>query len=121
MACKNQLSDDLIYLSRVIKQIRLAVKVFELAAKSARKREFIDESDLVIPWSQLLPLMASRAPILVILLKPLKLRFYLVPVNPLRPLTNRHESPEILSASLCHFFRIEKTLWGDHLQTRGVG
>ena len=43
-----------------MKQISLATTGFELATK--RKREFLDEMNLVIPWSQLLALMAPHAP-----------------------------------------------------------
>jgi IS5 family transposase len=45
-----------------MKQISLAATGFELAAKRTRKREFLDEMDRVIPWSQLLALIAPHAP-----------------------------------------------------------
>ena len=44
-----------------MKQISLAATGFELAAKRTRKREFLDEMDRVIPWSQLLALIAPHA------------------------------------------------------------
>ena len=45
-----------------MKQISLAVTGFELAAKRTRKREFLEEMDRVVPWSQLLALIAPHAP-----------------------------------------------------------
>lgn len=45
-----------------MKQISLAATGFELAAKRTRKREFLDEMDRVIPWSDLLALIAPHAP-----------------------------------------------------------
>ena len=45
-----------------MKQISLAATGFELAAKRTRKREFLDEMDRVMPWSQLLALIAPHAP-----------------------------------------------------------
>ena len=45
-----------------MKQILLAVTGFELAAKRTRKREFLEEMDRVVPWSQLLALIAPHAP-----------------------------------------------------------
>ena len=45
-----------------MKQISLATTGFELATKRTRKREFLDEMDRVIPWSQLLALIAPHAP-----------------------------------------------------------
>ena len=40
----------------------LAATGFELVTKRTRKREFLDEMNLVIPWSQLLALMTPHAP-----------------------------------------------------------
>ena len=45
-----------------MKQISLATIGFELVTKRTRKREFLDEMNLVIPWSQLLALIAPHAP-----------------------------------------------------------
>ena len=45
-----------------MKQISLAATGFELAPKRTRKREFLDEMDQVIPWSELLALIAPHAP-----------------------------------------------------------
>ena len=45
-----------------MKQISLATTGFELATKRTRKREFLDEMDQVIPWSELLALIAPHAP-----------------------------------------------------------
>jgi IS5 family transposase len=45
-----------------MKQISLATIGFELVTKRTRKREFLDEMNLVIPWSQLLELIAPHAP-----------------------------------------------------------
>ena len=41
-----------------MKQISLATTGFELVTKRTRKREFLDEMNLVIPWSQLLGLIS---------------------------------------------------------------
>ena len=40
----------------------LAHSGFELVTKRTRKREFLDEMNLVIPWSDLLALIAPHAP-----------------------------------------------------------
>jgi IS5 family transposase len=45
-----------------MKQISLATTGFELVTKRTRKREFLDEMNLVIPWSQLLALITPHAP-----------------------------------------------------------
>lgn len=45
-----------------MKQMSLAATGFELATKRTRKREFLDEMNLVIPWSELLALIAPHAP-----------------------------------------------------------
>ena len=45
-----------------MKQISLATTGFELVTKRSRKREFLDEMSLVIPWPQLLWLIAPDAP-----------------------------------------------------------
>jgi IS5 family transposase len=45
-----------------MKQMSLAHTGFELAVKRTRKREFLDEMNLVIPWSELLALIAPHAP-----------------------------------------------------------
>jgi IS5 family transposase len=43
-----------------MKQISLATTGFELVTKRTRKREFLDEMNLVIPWSHLLALIAPH-------------------------------------------------------------
>jgi IS5 family transposase len=45
-----------------MKQISLATIGFELVTKRTRKREFLDEMNLVIPWAQLLALITPHAP-----------------------------------------------------------
>lgn len=45
-----------------MKQISLATTGFELVTKRTRKREFLDEMNLVIPWSQLMSLITPHAP-----------------------------------------------------------
>ena len=45
-----------------MKQMSLATNGFELVAKRTRKREFLVEMNLVIPWSELLALIAPHAP-----------------------------------------------------------
>jgi hypothetical protein len=45
-----------------MKQISLATTGFELVIKRTRKREFLDEMNLVIPWPQLLVLITPHAP-----------------------------------------------------------
>ena len=59
--CKSQPIDGLKrYI--VMKQISLATTGFELTTKRTRKREFLDEMYVVIPWFELLSLMAPHAP-----------------------------------------------------------
>jgi len=45
-----------------MKQMSLAQTGFELVTKRTRKREFLDEMNLVIPWTELLALIAPHAP-----------------------------------------------------------
>lgn len=45
-----------------MKQMRLAITGFELKTKRTRKRVFLDEMNLVIPWSALLALIARGCP-----------------------------------------------------------
>src|SRR5574344_1945514 len=45
-----------------MQQMSLAPSGFELVTKRTRKREFLDEMTLVIPWSDLLALIAPHAP-----------------------------------------------------------
>ena len=45
-----------------MKQMSLATG-FELAAKRTRKREFLDEMNLVVPWAELVALIARHAPV----------------------------------------------------------
>ena len=45
-----------------MKQMRLAHTGFELVTKRTRKREFLDKMNQVIPWSELLALIAPHAP-----------------------------------------------------------
>ena len=45
-----------------MKQISLAATGFELVTKRTRKREFLDEMNLVVPWSELVGLIGPHAP-----------------------------------------------------------
>jgi IS5 family transposase len=45
-----------------MKQITLAATGFELVTKRTRKREFLDEMNLVVPWSELVGLIQPHAP-----------------------------------------------------------
>ena len=45
-----------------MKQISLSTTGFELFTKRMRKSEFLDEMNLVIPWSQLIALITPHAP-----------------------------------------------------------
>ena len=45
-----------------MKQMSLASTGFELVTKRTRKREFLDEMNIVIPWSELLSLITPHAP-----------------------------------------------------------
>lgn len=45
-----------------MEQMSLATTGFELVTKRTRKREFLDEMNLVIPWTELLALIAPHAP-----------------------------------------------------------
>jgi IS5 family transposase len=45
-----------------MKQMSLATTGFELVTKRTRKREFLDEMNLVIPWTELMALIAPHAP-----------------------------------------------------------
>jgi len=45
-----------------MKQLSLATTGFDLVTKRTRKREFLDEMNLVIPWSHLLALITPHAP-----------------------------------------------------------
>jgi IS5 family transposase len=45
-----------------MKQISLAATGFALATKRTRKREFLDEMNLVVPWSELIGLIEPHAP-----------------------------------------------------------
>ncbi len=45
-----------------MKQQNLATAGFELATKRTRKREFLDEMNLVVPWSELVALIQPHAP-----------------------------------------------------------
>jgi hypothetical protein len=54
--------DGLICDSWGVKQMSLAQTGFELVTKRTRKREFLDEMNLVIPWIELLALIAPHAP-----------------------------------------------------------
>jgi transposase, IS5 family len=45
-----------------MKQMSLVYTGSELVTKRTRKREFLDEMNLVIPWSELLSLIAPLAP-----------------------------------------------------------
>jgi IS5 family transposase len=45
-----------------MKQISLAATGFELVTKRTRKREFLDEMNLVVPWADLIDLIEPHAP-----------------------------------------------------------
>ena len=45
-----------------MKQMSLSTTGFELAHKRTRKREFLDEMNLVVPWSELVGLIEPHAP-----------------------------------------------------------
>ena len=45
-----------------MKQISLATTGFELVTKRTRKREFLDEMNLVVPWADLIDLIEPHAP-----------------------------------------------------------
>lgn len=44
-----------------MKQITLTASGFELTIKRTRKREFLDEMNLVVPWSELVGLIQPHA------------------------------------------------------------
>ncbi len=44
-----------------MKQMSLASSGFELKTKRTRKREFLDEMELVVPWNELVALIAPQA------------------------------------------------------------
>jgi IS5 family transposase len=46
-----------------MKQMSLATTGFELVTKRTRKREFLDEMNLLIPWSELLSLIELTCPL----------------------------------------------------------
>ncbi len=48
-----------------MKQTSLSENGFEHKTKRTRKREFLDEMDLVVPWAELVSLIAPHAPALV--------------------------------------------------------
>jgi IS5 family transposase len=45
-----------------MKQMSLATTGFDVIAKRTRKWEFLDEMNLVVPWSELLSLISPHAP-----------------------------------------------------------
>lgn len=45
-----------------MKQISLATTGFEIVTKRTRKREFLDEMNLVVPWTELIALIEPHAP-----------------------------------------------------------
>ena len=45
-----------------MKQISLATTELELATKRTRKRDFLDELTLMVPWSDLVGLIQPHAP-----------------------------------------------------------
>ena len=45
-----------------MKQMSLATTGFELVHKRTRKREFLDEMELVVPWVELIELIEPHAP-----------------------------------------------------------
>ena len=45
-----------------MKQLSLGESGFERKTKRTRKREFLDEMNLVVPWAELVSLIAPHAP-----------------------------------------------------------
>ena len=45
-----------------MKKISLAITEFKLVIKRTRKREFLDEMTLVLPWAELVALITPYAP-----------------------------------------------------------
>ena len=45
-----------------MKQMSLSTTGFERKTKRTRKREFLDEMNLVVPWAELVGLIAPHAP-----------------------------------------------------------
>jgi IS5 family transposase len=45
-----------------MKQMSLSESGFERKTKRTRKREFLDEMNLVVPWAELVALIAPHAP-----------------------------------------------------------
>ena len=45
-----------------MKQMSLVTSGFELVTKRTRKREFLDEMNLVVPWAELVALIQPHAP-----------------------------------------------------------
>ena len=45
-----------------MKQMSLGESGFERKTERTRKREFLDELNLVVPWAELVSLIAPRAP-----------------------------------------------------------
>ena len=45
-----------------MKQMSLSESGYERKAKRTRKREFLDEMNLVVPWAELVSLIAPHAP-----------------------------------------------------------
>jgi IS5 family transposase len=45
-----------------MKQMSLSESGFERKTKRTRKREFLDEMNLVVPWDELVSLIAPHAP-----------------------------------------------------------
>ena len=45
-----------------MKQMSLGESGFERKTKRTRKREFLDEMNLVVPWAELVSLITPRAP-----------------------------------------------------------
>ena len=45
-----------------MKQMSLGESGYERKTKRTRKREFLDEMDLVVPWAELVSLIAPHAP-----------------------------------------------------------
>jgi IS5 family transposase len=48
--------------SDVMEQMNLGESGFERKTKRTRKREFLDEVNLVVPWAELVSLIAPHAP-----------------------------------------------------------
>ena len=53
-----------------MKQMSLGAVGFERKTKRTRKREFLDEMNLVVPWSELVALVTLTLPLFRVVLNP---------------------------------------------------